>query len=792
MNPKLKLTLVATALLGLCATHAQERGIADFPTITGAAINPAADTIIVRDDSAENPQGRQMTFAELVNVPGLFSGVQTEIATKVDQSVIAAPADVLANKILIRDLFTGPAEVPLAYTNTRLAEPGPGQLEAMGVPGVSQMVAGKNSLAMVRNPVAAGGKCAARWNTSASVPGVIAAPGLTMITRLIPAATGVWNPTYVGFSLSATDIESQSAGSFTVVNGGNNAIEGVGAFVNPRDSSQITSDTSNCADFGQMISLAVKYVSSTERTYWLQGGAMAESFGCHNYSNDWMQIGYEKAATAIADGTTIYPFVSMVGGGHGLTNVREVTVLTDWEPSNRHSMLDVKNANGVHCPAIEFDPVSGLLVAAWNNGTTHENVDTKINARVRLASGAWTDLQTAVAATGTPAVMNVGYLSRVNGALWLTYWRNASGGGGGTLYRRTVSVNAATGVLTMGSEVSLGIAGTNLAFAPIITLDSGRLLLPYHSSTSVGYVARSDDNGSTWTSSAALTPPAGITTSQEPFIVKESAGALGLYSRTASLVTTYSRSTDNGATWATMIQLKNLPCFGRGAAKNLTDGSILFLACDSNVQRRAIRAWRMGDNGVVLGSQPMGDASISGSVGTTIFQYPTFVEDGENLTYILSHQGPIGRSSMETHTRKWRNGLELAFELTGQTISDRKATLNTYPDQSLFLGPQGENCIVLTSSTTVATPCRLSDNFVLTMGHNVTLSAPTLPLPWQKCRWVFNQDGTGSRTLTLNAIFKPGPFTITLSTAAGATDYLEALYNPHDGEWHVLSFTKGY
>lgn len=712
---------------------------------------------------------------------------------------LTAPMDILPNKILIRDLFAGPAEVALAFTNTRLAEPGPGQLEAMGVPGVSQMVVGKNSLSMTRNPVNAGGKCSVRWNTSATVPGVIAAPGLTMITRLVPGYNGQYSNELAGFSLSATDLEANSAGAFYFYNGGNNGNEPISIFANPRDATKTVGDFSAAADVGQLISLAVKYVSPTERTYWIQGGTMAESFGCYNYSNDWMQIGYEKDATAIANGTTVYPFVSKVGGGHGLLNVREVQVLSDWEPTKRHSMLDVINANGVHCPAIEADPVTGLLVTAWNNGSSHENIDTKINARVRLASGVWTDLQTLVPALGTPAIMNIGSLSKVNGALWLTYWRNPSGPGGGTLYRRTVTVNSTTGVITMGGETTLGIAGTiNLAFTPLLTIPTGvyagRILASVHDGSVFDTkISRSTDNGITWTTAAAIPKHAAANGWHvEPALVMESDGAIGCYMRTAGFVVCYSRSTDGGSTWGTSVPINNLPSFGRTMVRNLPDGSILAMSADSNVQRRAIKAWRMGDNGAVLGSQPLGDAAVSGSVGTTIFQYPTFIQEGNDLTYMVSHQGPIGRSSMEIHTRRWRGGLELAFDLTGKAEANRKSTLNHYPDQSLFLGPKGANCVALTSAPTVATPCRLSDNFVLTLATNVTLSAPTLPLPYQECTWYFKQDGVGMRTLVLDAIFKPGPNVITLSTIAGTTDILTAIYDPAAGNWKVTNLLKGY
>ena len=71
---------LATALLAACTLHAQPtRSIADFPLITGAQIDAANDTLLVVDASAINPQGRRVKFAELVNVPAMFSTLEPSL-----------------------------------------------------------------------------------------------------------------------------------------------------------------------------------------------------------------------------------------------------------------------------------------------------------------------------------------------------------------------------------------------------------------------------------------------------------------------------------------------------------------------------------------------------------------------------------------------------------------------------------------------------------------------------------------------------------------------------------------
>ena len=721
---------------------------------------------------------------------------ELSIAQVADLPAIFAPVETLPTTLLIRDLFDGGTEVATAAAGTRAASPGPGTMTAVGSPGVSQVVAGKNALLLTRNPSNAGG-----GTTAVRYDGVSAGAGLTMIIRVIPAMTGRYGPEFYGFSLSSAALESNSAGSFFISNGGGASTEGLNLFMIPRDASMtVTPDFTSFADFGQLISLAVKYESSTKRTYWIQGGTMAESFGCHNYTNDWLQVGEEVGATAIADGTTVYPFVAKPNYSGGAAVVREVSVYSSWSPSVRHAELDFKAGGiGVHCPTINRDPVTGLMVVANNNGTTHENIDTKINGRVRLANGTWGASQVLVAAPGTPAVMNVGSLSVVGNALWLTYWRNASGGGGGTLYRRTVSVNPADGVVTMGSEVTLGITGAvNFSFAPFLTIPSGayagRILAAVHDSSGFdSKIARSTDGGITWTSSSAIAKHAAAAGWHvEPSLVLESDGAIGCYMRTAGGVVCYSRSIDGGVTWPTSVPIYNLPSFGRTMVRNLADGSILAMGSNSRVQRRYMTGWKLGDNGTVLGSFRAGDYAISGSGGTTEFQYPDFIQEGDDLLYVLSQQGSQGNSTcIQFHERRWLGDLELAYELTGAP-RPVKSSVNVWPDSNLFLGPKGGNVVVLTSGASVATPCKLADNFQLTLGTNVTLSAPTNPLPWQRCTWVFIQDGTGSRTLSLDSIFETGMLTPTLSTAASAHDYMEAMWNPEKGKWQVMNFTPAY
>jgi hypothetical protein len=69
-------TIFAGALLALCIGPASGQNVDNLPSIVGSAVDKTNDKIIVRDASVSAASGalRKMALAELVNVPGLFSG----------------------------------------------------------------------------------------------------------------------------------------------------------------------------------------------------------------------------------------------------------------------------------------------------------------------------------------------------------------------------------------------------------------------------------------------------------------------------------------------------------------------------------------------------------------------------------------------------------------------------------------------------------------------------------------------------------------------------------------------
>lgn len=77
----------------------------------------------------------------------------------------------------------------------------------------------------------------------------------------------------------------------------------------------------------------------------------------------------------------------------------------------------------------------------------------------------------------------------------------------------------------------------------------------------------------------------------------------------------------------------------------------------------------------------------------------------------------------------------------------------------------------------------------------LALANPINPLDGQVVLWIFQQDGTGSRVVTLGSKFMlPSSATDPLgwSTAANAVDVLAAKYRADIAKWMIVSFVPGY
>ena len=100
----------------------------------------------------------------------------------------------------------------------------------------------------------------------------------------------------------------------------------------------------------------------------------------------------------------------------------------------------------------------------------------------------------------------------------------------------------------------------------------------------------------------------------------------------------------------------------------------------------------------------------------------------------------------------------------------------------------------LTDGANIATNAAAGRIFTVTLAGNRQLDNPTGAIDGMIRLWIFTQDGTGSRTITLDTQFKVGTdiAAIVLSTAANKRDYMTAIYRASLTMWDVIGFVRGY
>lgn len=95
----------------------------------------------------------------------------------------------------------------------------------------------------------------------------------------------------------------------------------------------------------------------------------------------------------------------------------------------------------------------------------------------------------------------------------------------------------------------------------------------------------------------------------------------------------------------------------------------------------------------------------------------------------------------------------------------------------------------LTDGATITIDAQMGTVFTVTLGGNRTFAAPTNPSTNQLIILRVKQDGTGTRTITWNAVFAfstglPAP---TLTTTAGRTDILGFMYSTALSKWLYIA-----
>ena len=100
----------------------------------------------------------------------------------------------------------------------------------------------------------------------------------------------------------------------------------------------------------------------------------------------------------------------------------------------------------------------------------------------------------------------------------------------------------------------------------------------------------------------------------------------------------------------------------------------------------------------------------------------------------------------------------------------------------------------LTDATTIAVDASLGDVQTVTIAGNRTMAAPTNPRDGQLLLFKIKQGGSGSYTITWNAVYQftatiPAPV---LSTTVGISDYIGFIYDAVSARWNCLTYALYY
>jgi len=164
----------------------------------------------------------------------------------------------------------------------------------------------------------------------------------------------------------------------------------------------------------------------------------------------------------------------------------------------------------------------------------------------------------------------------------------------------------------------------------------------------------------------------------------------------------------------------------------------------------------LGSNAVVVSGSRLGTLTFHGADGTSFIEAATVAGEVD---------GTPGSTDMPGR---------LVFSTTADGAASPTERMRISSAGRITVAGSALNTpVALTDAATVAVDLSLSNNYSLTLGGSRTLGAPTNQTAGQSGVIVITQDGTGSRTLAYNAVWKfPGGTAPTLTTTASAVDVI--------------------
>jgi hypothetical protein len=201
---------------------------------------------------------------------------------------------------------------------------------------------------------------------------------------------------------------------------------------------------------------------------------------------------------------------------------------------------------------------------------------------------------------------------------------------------------------------------------------------------------------------------------------------------------------------------------------------------NSNGANTAITVDSSQNVGVGVAS-PTQKLDVNGTVKAT-----SFSGSGSALTGVSDPTWDGGATGLTAATGRTSLGLVIgtnvqAFDATIMVGADIGSTVQAYDADTAktdaaqtFTASQRGEITTLTSATTVTPDFADSNNFTLTLGHNVTLANPTNLTAGQSGSIFAVQDGTGSRTMAFGSYWDfAGGTAPTMTTTASGIDRID-------------------
>jgi len=111
-----------------------------------------------------------------------------------------------------------------------------------------------------------------------------------------------------------------------------------------------------------------------------------------------------------------------------------------------------------------------------------------------------------------------------------------------------------------------------------------------------------------------------------------------------------------------------------------------------------------------------------------------------------------------------------------------------------FFGAASPAVVTLSDAATIAVDASAGNDFRVTIAASRTMGAPSNPRNGQRITFLITQGGSGSNTITWNAVyeFASGLAAPTLSTTAGLSDLVSFIYDSGRTKWLCSGYVIGY